>query len=519
MTAVAGDRTLTRRELLERRRATTAGRVAEYAVAVAVVAAAYYGAGRVGLALAYLDGAVAALWPPVAVGLAALVLYGLRLWPGVAIADLLLGDLSTPLGTVLGQTVGNTVAVVVAAAFLRRVTAGHVGLTRVTEVLAFVAAAVVAAGVSAAFGPAALLAGGVIDDYTRVLRTWFLSDLSGALVVTPLLLAWAHGRLTGLGRWRAAEGVLLLAALLLMLELPSQRDVPYVVFPLLIWAALRFGPRGAATAIAIVSGVTVWNTAQDAGPFVRDSITHSLLATQLFIAIAALTSLILAAVSAERTRAGEALAGAYGELSASRKRIVEAGDSERRRLERNLHDGAQQRLVSMALQLRLLGAQLERDPAAARVLVEGVQTELDHALAELRELARGIHPAILSDRGLEAAVETLAVRAPVRVRLDEMPTTPLPKPVEAAAYYLVAEAITNVAKYADASTVTVSVRVSRPPHRVVVEVVDDGVGGADPTAGSGLRGLADRVAALDGRFFVESPAGGGTRLRAEIPIP
>ncbi len=516
MTSVASDLSPALRELLERRRATRAGRIAEYALAVAAVAALYYAAGRLGLALAYLDGAVAALWPPVAVGLAALVVFGLRLWPGIAVADLLLGDFSTPLGTVLGQTVGNTIAVVVAALLLRRLTGGRVGLTRVSEVIAFVAAAVVAAGVSAAFGPASLYAGGVIPDYTRVLRTWFLSDLSGALVVTPLFLAWAHGGLAGIGRRRAVEGLLLLAALLVLLEVPSQRDVPYVVFPLLIWAALRFGPRGAATAIAIASGVTVWNTAQNAGPFVRDSTTDSLLATQLFVAIAALTSLILAAVTAERTRASEALGGAYAELDASRKRIVEAGDSERRRLERNLHDGAQQRLVSMALQLRLLGAQLDRDPVAVRTLVERLQAELDHALAELRELARGIHPAILSDRGLAAAVETLAARAPVPIRVEEMPAEPLPKPVEAAAYYLVAEAVTNVAKYADASSVTVTVR--RRPRDVVVEVADDGVGGADPSGGSGLRGLADRVAALDGRFSVESPAGGGTRLHAEIPV-
>ncbi len=225
--------------------------------------------------------------------------------------------------------VGNTVAVVVVAIVLRRLTAGRLGLTRVTEVLAFVAAAVVAAGVSAAFGPASLLAGDVVDDYTRVLRTWFLSDLSGALVVTPVVLAWAHARLGGLERRRVVEGLLLLAALALMLELPSQRDVPYVVFPLFIWAALRFGPRGAATAVAIVSGVTVWNTAQEAGPFVRDSITDSLLATQLFIAIAALTSLVLAAVTAERTRAGAELADAYANSrprgSGSSKRATPSG--------------------------------------------------------------------------------------------------------------------------------------------------------------------------------------------------
>src|SRR5918999_1832521 len=180
------------------------GDIALYAAAIALVAGAYYLAGRLGLELAYLDGAVAAVGPPAGLGLAVLFLYGIRLWPGIVVGDLLLADFSTPLGTVLGQTVGNTLALVVAA------------------------------------------------------------------------------------------------VLLVVAELAPQRDVPYIVFPVLLWAALRLGPRGAATAIVVVCSITVWNTAQEDGPFVRDSITDSLLATQLFIATAALTSLLLAAVTAER---------------------------------------------------------------------------------------------------------------------------------------------------------------------------------------------------------------------------
>jgi signal transduction histidine kinase len=208
-------------------------------------------------------------------------------------------------------------------------------------------------------------------------------------------------------------------------------------------------------------------------------------------------------------------ADAYEKLAASRARIVEAGDTERRRLERNLHDGAQQRLVSLALQLRIVGAKLDRDPAAARDLVRAAQTELDQALAELRELARGIHPAVLSERGLGPALAALVDRAPVEVALHEPPAERLPEAVEAAAYYLVAEALTNVAKYAHADAASVSVAAVN--GHVVVEVRDDGIGGADPSRGTGLRGLADRVAALGGRLDVESPAGAGTVLRAEIP--
>src|SRR5829696_8313645 len=202
------------------------------------------------------------------------------------------------------------------------------------------------------------------------------------------------------------------------------------------------------------------------------------------------------------------------ELRDSRKRLLQAGDAERRRLERNLHDGAQQRLVSLSLALRLAQARLKADPDEASKLLNGASEELAQALEELRELARGIHPAVLSDRGLSAALEALAGRAPLPVEVLA-PEERLPPPVEAAAYYVVSEALTNVAKYAQASAV--GVRVTRLNGSAVVEVADDGVGGADPLNGSGLRGLADRVEALDGRLHVESAPGRGTVIRAEIP--
>jgi PAS domain S-box-containing protein len=203
------------------------------------------------------------------------------------------------------------------------------------------------------------------------------------------------------------------------------------------------------------------------------------------------------------------------ELRASRGRIVEAADIERKRLERNLHDGAQQRLVTLALDLRLACVRIDSDPAEARRLLDGVAQQLSEALAELRELARGIHPAVLSERGLVPALEVLACRAPVPVEVDAALAARLPDPVETAAYYVVSEALANVAKYACASLVRV--RVSRDNGGAVIEVADNGIGGADAGGGSGLRGLADRVEALRGRLDVDSPAGGGTRVRAEIP--
>jgi len=203
------------------------------------------------------------------------------------------------------------------------------------------------------------------------------------------------------------------------------------------------------------------------------------------------------------------------ELQASRARIVAVADEERRRLERNLHDGAQQRLVSVSLTVRLAQARLDNDAAAAGELLQAASDELSTALEELRELARGIHPAVLTDRGLGPALESLVTRTPVPVEVEAPLDERLPEPVEAAAYYVVSEALTNVAKYADASQA--AVRVSRSDGLAIVEVEDNGVGGADPSRGSGLRGLADRVEALAGRLAVDSEPGRGTRIRAEIP--
>jgi signal transduction histidine kinase len=575
-------------------------------------------------------------------------------------------------------------------------------MNRVWDVIALIASAAAGTLISAVFGPASLRLGNVISSHetVEVWRTWWLSDFSGALVVTPAILAWARGWPGRPSRRRLLEAAALLTALVLLAELPSQRDVPYVVFPTLIWAALRFGPPGASLAVLIAASLTVWNTAHNAGPFVRASITDSLLSTQLFLTTAALTSLILAAVTAERERAGEALrqdvryrrkteerlvaseratrrladeqmalrriatlvaaeaapsavfekvttevghllgvpsarivryeeaghgtivggwahdpdfpglpvgasvpldsdtvivrvlrtgqaqrvtsyegvsgelaerlrnvgfrasvaapvrvggrvwgvlvasandadhlpesgeerlgafaelvaqalanADAYEKLAASRARIVEAGDAERRRLERNLHDGAQQRLVTLAVSLRLVDARIAGDPDGARELLTEAQQQLGDALLELRELARGIHPAVLTDHGLARAVDALASRSPVPVEITDVPETRLPSPVEAAAYYIVAEAVTNVAKYAGASVVTVAVRPDG--DRMVVEVADDGIGGADPASGTGLRGIADRVEALHGRLRINSPAGSGTRITAEIPL-
>jgi signal transduction histidine kinase len=202
------------------------------------------------------------------------------------------------------------------------------------------------------------------------------------------------------------------------------------------------------------------------------------------------------------------------ELGASRARIVEAGDKERRRLERNLHDGAQQRMVALSMQLTLLKARIRDDPATAVALATKANADLAESLEELRELARGIHPSAL-DHGLAVALESLAAQAVVSTRVTVDPADRLPEPIEVAAYFVASEALANVDKHARASRATVRVR--RSPRGAVIEITDDGIGGADDAHGSGLRGLADRVEALEGQLGVVSNPGAGTTVTAVIP--
>lgn len=209
-------------------------------------------------------------------------------------------------------------------------------------------------------------------------------------------------------------------------------------------------------------------------------------------------------------------AEAHDQLAASRARIVETSLAERRRLERNLHDGAQQRLVTLSIQLRIAQRSLRDDPTAAETMLDGVGAELKLALEELRELARGLHPAILTDRGLAPALQSLASRAPFAVEIIGVPQLRLNETTEAAIYYVVAESLTNAAKHSGASEARVEM--STTNDTVIVEIRDNGCGGASLTGGTGIRGLADRVEALDGTFELESPPETGTVIRAEFPL-
>jgi signal transduction histidine kinase len=221
-----------------------------------------------------------------------------------------------------------------------------------------------------------------------------------------------------------------------------------------------------------------------------------------------------AGIALENARLQSELRARLDELHGSRARVIEAGQEERKRLERNLHDGAQQRLVALSLELGMLEKSMSDDPEA-QARLDQARREVALSLEELRDIARGLHPAVIGGHGLAVGLESLVARAPVPVDLTVEVEGRLPERFELAAYYLVSESLANVGKHAQATSATIDV--VQAGDMLVIEVVDDGVGGADTERGSGLRGLADRVEALDGNLRVWSPAGGGTRLRAEIP--
>jgi signal transduction histidine kinase len=487
-----------------------------YVLTVAALAGAYYAAAQIGYTLKFTGAVAAIVWLPVGVGIGFLYLGGLSLWPGVLIGDLLADQWDKlPLGSGIGQSIGNVCEVVVAAALLRRLTRGERPLESVYGVCCVLVAIFTGVAVSATVGPLSLRLGGALttDELPSVWHTWWLGDTAGALIVVPLILAWSQP----LGRhWqprRLVEGAVMLAAVVGLSDLALRSDQPlsYIVFPALIWAALRFGSHGGTLAVAVAAAFTLWKTAHHAGPFVVHSLSRSTLSTQLYVAVAALSTMFLAAVVSER----EAFARG---LLESRARLVGATDRERRRLEQNLHDGAQLTLTMLAGQLASARKKIPSSPDVTAALLEEAETQTLIAVEQLRELGKGIHPSILTDLGVAEAIRSLADYSPVPIRLVELPSIRRDSTAETAAYYVVAEALTNAQKHAQAKAITV--RVADRGSVMEVEVTDDGVGGAHVDGrGSGLQGLRDRVEALDGRFDVVSIPGWGTRVLAELPIP
>jgi signal transduction histidine kinase len=486
---------------------------ARYLLGVGALAGIYYAGAKTGYVLEFSGPVAAIVWLPVGVGISFLYLGGLRFWPGVLIGDLLANNYSAlPIGSALGQTVGNMLEVILATVLLRRLVRRGSPLDSIQGVGAIVVAIAAGAAVSATIGVLSLLSGGVVDGDAAptVWRTWWLGDASGALVVVPLALAWYGPLPRQWTRKRVLEGAILLGTIVGLAEFASRSENPvmYLVFPTFMWAALRFGQRGATIAVATTALFTVWHTTHYTGPFHFESVTRSVLNAQLFIAVAALSALCLAAVVSEREQIAT-------RLSTSRSRLISAADNARRRLEHDLHDGAQLRLMWLALNLREAVDATRKEPERVSALLTEAEGELQLAMDELRELAHGLHPTVLVDLGLGEAIKSLALRSTIPVTLLEVPSGRLDTVAETVGYYVIAEAIANAQKYSQASVI--QVRAHAGPDSLRIDVFDDGRGGAAERPGSGLEGLRDRAEAMGGSMALESRDGSGTRITVAIP--
>ena len=484
-----------------------------YGAQFAILIAAYYASAHLGYAFRFAGPVASIVWLPVGVGIAGLYLYGLRLWPAVVIGDLLVNNYSAlPVGAAAGQSFGNLLEVLIGAWLLRRYVSPRAPLATATGVVGVVAALTVATAVSAIIGPLALALHHVLpfDHVLRVARTWWLGDFCGAAIVLPLVLAFSTPSPHAWLRGHVLEAGLLLVTLIALSTVAAQVGgaSTYLAFPVLIWAGFRFGPRGATIAIAISAAFTIWGATDFRGQFMVNG-AESVPATQIYLAVAALATLAVAALASER----EQLAA---RVRASRTRIVLATDEERRRLERNLHDGAQGRLVVLAARLGLSALEARQDPNSAPGSFEAAHAELLVAIDELRELVQGIQPAALRQFGLASAVQDVAARSVTSIELVELPGVRLDETTEATAFYLIREAVTNTERYAEASAIRIRAYLS--DASLIVEIEDDGVGGAVERSDLGLQGLRDRVEATGGHFVLDSEPGRGTRITAEIPL-
>jgi signal transduction histidine kinase len=496
---------------------------------VLLLAAAYYGAAKLGQTLRY-TASVSAIWPPAGLGIAALYLWGLRWWPGVLLAEivvngeLLLDDSTFPVGSLLGQQTGNMAEIIVGALLLRRLVGPNAAMDRVEHVGGMLVALGVATAISATAGTVSMLLGGVVDesDATEFLRTWWLGDTSGGLVVLPLLLAWARDPLAAWRRIRTWEGATVIAAVaaLGVVAVSTEEPVTYMVFPALIWAAFRFGAPGATLSIAITAGVAIGVTANDVGPFFKQPIDHRTLSTQLYIAVAALTTLFLSAVVSEREQSSKALADA-------RRTEGERAVEERRRIARDLHDSVSQALFSTVLHTRTAqravvqdggtpSGRVGRSLSAIAELTRSVQSEMRALIFELRRdpVHDGLVAALMRyASGLRASEgPAIDVRGPEsRLALSER--------VETQLFGIGREALANVVKHAEATAA--QVRVEAQPGQVLVEVRDNGRG-FDPAAGHpghfGLDSMRSRAAEIGGRLTIASTPGYGTVVRVRVPV-
>jgi signal transduction histidine kinase len=421
----------------------------------------------------------------------------------------------------MGQQLGNMAEVIVGAWLLRRLIGPRAALDTAAQVGRMLIAVGTATLISASVGTISMLAGGVIhlSGVPTFWRTWLLGDTAGAMIVLPLILTWAADPRTAWRRMRTPEGIVLVAlvAVLACVAVLSDAPLTYLTFPALIWAAFRFGPPGVTLCTAVTAGITIGITADRVGAFYRQPIDNRTLSTQLYVLVAALTSLFLSAVIAERRRSAE-------QLAESKRREQERALEERRRIARELHDSVSQALFSSVLHTRAAQKALDGEGAGDDRLRKSLRTidELTRrAQSEMRRFIFEWGPEGIGD-GLVTAFRRHAASlegSPVRVRVDG-PSEPLPltRATEAQLFGIAREALANVLKHAHASAADVRIRAT--PVDVVLEITDDGRG-FDPDVSHnghfGLESMRSRADEIGAEFHISSDLGRGTVVRVETP--
>jgi signal transduction histidine kinase len=500
---------------------------ARYVGAALALAVAYYGTAKLAQSLRY-TASVSAVWPPAGLGIAALYLWGLRLWPGVLLgelvvnAQLLTGEHALPFWSVVGQQAGNMLEIFVGAILLRRLIGPNAALDRAEQILGMLIALACATAISAMVGTISMLAGGVIEpsEAAEFCRTWWLGDTAGALIALPLILTWARDPR---GSWRRMctwEGLLLMVTVVTLgvLSVSANEPVIYLVFPALVWAALRFGPPGATLSVLIAAGTAIGLTANELGPFFRQPIDDKALSTQLYIAVAALTTLFVGALVGERERSA-------ADLVLAEQREGERAVAERHRIARDLHDSVSQALFSTALHTRTAERDLEReglDPhgpvarslGAISELTAGSQREMRILLSELNGSSDsdGLLAGLARHAGTLGNPDGLrvAVRGP-KQRL------PLTAAAEAQLFAIGREALSNVVKHSAARRAWVNIESSA--GAVSLEVRDDGNGfdaRLDRPGHYGLQSMRTRAAEAGASLTILSKPGRGTVIRVVL---
>jgi len=489
---------------------------------------AYFGAAKLGQTLRY-TASVSAIWPPAGLGIAALYVFGLRWWPGIFLgellvnAQLLLEPSHPPLGSIAGQQLGNMAEIIVGAWLLRRLIGPRAALDAASQVSGMLLAVGTATAISATVGTLSMYAGGVVDtgELASFWRTWLLGDTAGALIVLPLVLTWVADPRRAWRTMRTWEGITLVACVAVLASVAVLSDAPltYLTFPALIWAAFRFGPAGVTLCTAITAAITIGVTADKVGAFYKQPIDNRTLSTQLYVLVAALTSLFLSAVVAERRRSVE-------QLAESKRRESERGMEERRRIARELHDSVSQALFSTVLHARVAHNILDEEAGEEHSGRLGqalgtIESLAKRAQSEMRRFIFEWGPEGIGD-GLVPAfsrhVASLADDA-IDIRV-EGPSEPLPltRTAETQLYGIGREALANVVKHAGAQTACV--RVDARAKRLVLEIADDGRG-FDPAAAHnghfGLESMRSRADELGADLHIISAPGRGTVVRVELP--